>query len=59
VERAPFALDLVLELNGEWHDNQWIAGVVDPNSGGTTPYLSPGVRAVIDRYAAFVSASRS
>ena len=55
VERAPFALDLVLELNGEWHDNQRIAGVIDPNSGGTTVYFSPGVRAVIDRYAAFVS----
>jgi hypothetical protein len=55
VERAPFALDLVLELHGEWHDNQRIAGVVDPNSGGVTVYLSPGVRAVVDRYSAFVS----
>jgi outer membrane putative beta-barrel porin/alpha-amylase len=36
--------DLVLELNGEWHDNQVVAGVVDPNSGGNTVYLSPGLR---------------
>lgn len=38
------ALDLVLELNGEWHDYQRIAGVIDANSGGRTVYLSPGLR---------------
>jgi hypothetical protein len=37
-------VDLVLELNGEWHDKQVVAGVVDPNSGGNTVYLSPGLR---------------
>jgi hypothetical protein len=36
------ALDLVLELNGEWHDHQRIAGVNDPNSGGNVVFLSPG-----------------
>jgi hypothetical protein len=37
-------VDLVLELNGEWHDKQVVAGGVDPNSGCNTVYLSPGVR---------------
>ncbi|MBX6426841.1 MAG: hypothetical protein IRZ09_13075 [Variibacter sp.] len=41
---APMALDLVLELNGEWHDKQTVAGVRDPNSGGNVVYLSPGLR---------------
>jgi hypothetical protein len=36
--RGP-SLDLVLELNGEWHDRQRIAGVTDPNSGGNVVYL--------------------
>jgi hypothetical protein len=37
-------VDLALELNGEWHDKQVIAGIVDPNSGGNTVYLAPGLR---------------
>ena len=37
--KTPYTLDLVLELNGEWHDKQKIAGISDPNSGGTTVYL--------------------
>jgi hypothetical protein len=45
VPKAPgFALDAVLELNGEWHAKQVIAGEKDPNSGGNVVYLSPGVR---------------
>ena len=44
MKKTPYTLDLVLELNGEWHDKQRIAGIPDPNSGGTTVYLSPGVR---------------
>jgi hypothetical protein len=39
-----FALDAVLEVNGEWHDRQTIAGSRDPNSGGNVVYLSPGIR---------------
>jgi hypothetical protein len=54
-KRAPFTLDLVLELNGEWHDKQYVAGVADPNSGGTTVYLSPGVRVGVDRFSGFLS----
>jgi hypothetical protein len=49
------ALDLVLELNGEWHDKQEIAGVKDPNSGGNVVYLSPGVRLSQDKWSGFVS----
>ena len=53
--KTPYTLDLVLELNGEWHDKQRIAGIPDPNSGGTTVYLSPGVRVGFDRFSGFVS----
>jgi hypothetical protein len=49
------ALDLVLELNGEWHDRQGIGGVADPNSGGNVVYLSPGVRLSMDKWSGFVS----
>jgi outer membrane putative beta-barrel porin/alpha-amylase len=52
--RGP-SLDLVLELNGEWHDRQRIAGVTDPNSGGNVVYLSPGVRLSMDKWSGFVS----
>jgi hypothetical protein len=34
----------ILELNGEWQDYQKTAGVTDPNEGGNTVYISPGVR---------------
>jgi Putative MetA-pathway of phenol degradation len=53
--KTPYTLDLVLEFNGEWHDKQRISGVADPNSGGTTVYLSPGVRVGVDRFSGFVS----
>jgi hypothetical protein len=53
--KSPFTLDLVLELNGEWHDRQVTAGVVDPNSGGNTIYLSPGVRVGMGNFAGFAS----
>jgi hypothetical protein len=50
------ALDAMLELNGEWHAKQETAGVVDPNSGGNTVYLAPGLRLTVDNWAAYVSA---
>lgn len=53
--KTPYTLDLVLEFNGEWHDKQRILGVADPNSGGTTVYLSPGLRVGVDRFSGFVS----
>ncbi|HEY8034291.1 MAG TPA: transporter [Methylobacter sp.] len=34
----------VLELNGEWQGNQKTAGLKDPNSGGHTIFISPGIR---------------
>jgi hypothetical protein len=55
MQKTPYTLDLVLEFNGEWHDKQRIAGIPDPNSGGTTVYLSPGVRVGVDRYSGFLS----
>jgi hypothetical protein len=44
VATPSFGVDLVLELNGEWHDRTVAAGVRDANSGGNVVYLSPGVR---------------
>ena len=38
--RGP-ALDLVLELNGEWHGQEVTGGIKEPNSGGNVVYLSP------------------
>jgi hypothetical protein len=38
------ALDLILELNGEWEGRQKVAGAVEEESGGQVLYLSPGVR---------------
>jgi hypothetical protein len=48
-------LDLVPELNGQWHDKQVIAGMADPNSGGTTVYVSPGMRLGVDRVSSFLT----
>lgn len=48
-------LDLVLELNGEWRDEETVAGEVDGNSGGNLLFLSPGVRASGQSWAASVS----
>ena len=49
------ALDLVLELNGEWHDRETVAGEPEKNSGGNVVYLSPGVRLSFDRWSSFIS----
>lgn len=48
-------LDLVVELNGEWHDQETARGVKDRNSGGNTIYLSPGVRLGRGPLSAFAS----
>ena len=53
--KGRWGLDLVLELNGEWHAKQVEAGVIDPNSGGNTIYLSPGLRASYQNVSGFVS----
>ncbi len=49
------SLDLVLELNGEWHAEQVTNGISDPNSGGNTLFLSPGLRLSQDKWSSFVS----
>lgn len=48
-------LDALLELNGEWHDYERIAGVINPNSGGNTIYLSPGLRLGVEHWSSYVS----
>ncbi len=48
------ALDAILEINGEWHDKQRIAGVSDPNSGGNTVYVSPGLRLTVENWSSYV-----
>jgi outer membrane putative beta-barrel porin/alpha-amylase len=51
---AHIALDAFLELNGEWHDKQRTAGIADPNSGGSTIYLSPGLRLTVESWSSYV-----
>jgi hypothetical protein len=48
-------LDLVLELNGEWHDRETAAGIREDNSGGNVVYLSPGARLSFNNLSGFVS----
>lgn len=48
-------LDLMLELNGEWSDEEEQNGVIDPDTGGNTLYLSPGLRVAGDGLSGFVS----
>ena len=48
------ALDALLEINGEWHDKQRTLGVADPNSGGTTIFISPGLRLTIENWSSYV-----
>ena len=49
------ALDLVLELNGEWQAEEETDGISDPNSGGNTIFLSPGLRMSQNKWSGFVS----
>jgi hypothetical protein len=37
----------MLELNGEWRDQEHIDGALNGNSGGTVLYLSPGLRLTV------------
>jgi hypothetical protein len=50
------ALDALLELNGEWHGMQRTFGVIDPNSGGNTLYLAPGLRLTVEKWSGYLSA---
>jgi Putative MetA-pathway of phenol degradation len=49
------SLDLVLELNGEWHAEQVTNGIADPNSGGNMLFLSPGLRLSQDKWSSIIS----
>jgi hypothetical protein len=51
---AHIALDALLEINGEWHDKQRTAGVADPNSGGNTIFVSPGLRLTVENWSSYV-----
>ncbi|WFU74834.1 transporter [Bradyrhizobium sp. CB2312] len=48
------ALDALLEINGELHGRQRIAGISDPNSGGNTIFVSPGLRLTVDNWSSYV-----
>ena len=54
-DKGGFAVDLALEINGEWQAKQDISGETDPNSGGNVVYLSPGVRLTSNAWSGFVS----
>ncbi len=49
------ALDLVLELSGEWHGRQEEAGETERDSGGHVLYVAPGLRYTLDAFSAFAS----
>ena len=54
VPRGP-ALDVMSELTASSRLAKKIAGVKDPNSGGNTIYLSPGLCPSYDKWSSFVS----
>lgn len=43
-ERTQSAIDLILELNGEWREEEETGSEKNGNSGGNGVYLSPGIR---------------
>ena len=49
------AIDLTVEVNGEWQARQVEAGEKDPNSGGKTVYMSPGLRYSTSTWTGYVS----
>jgi hypothetical protein len=54
-ESNGFNWDLSIELNGETRQKNQISNVSDENSGGTTIYVSPGVRVSSKSFSGFVS----
>lgn len=49
------ALDLLFEVNGEWHDRQRAAGLIDANSGGNTIFVSPGLRLTVENWSSYLT----
>ncbi|NOQ77733.1 MAG: transporter [Methylococcaceae bacterium] len=39
-----FAVDTIIEFNGEWRDKEETRHIKDANSGGNIAYISPGLR---------------
>ncbi len=50
-----WTVDVMLEVNGEWHDFESTAGVREPNSGGHVVLLSPGLRIARGAFSGFAS----
>lgn len=48
------AVDALLEINGEWHEKQRTFGIADPNSGGNTVFISPGLRLTVENWSSYV-----
>jgi len=44
IKKLTYGIDGVLELNGEYMAKDNISGFLDPNSGGNTVLLTPGIR---------------
>jgi hypothetical protein len=49
------ALDLILEVNGEWKDELTVNGDADRNTGGNVVYIAPGARISKGNVSAFAS----
>lgn len=48
----------MLELNGEWKEKEKIKGVKDKNSGGSSLFISPGMRFIFsNNWSAYLSGS--
>ncbi len=54
-DHVDFQWDAILEVNGETRRKNKIAGHSEDNSGGTTVYLSPGIRMTAGKLGGFVS----
>ncbi|MDX2308257.1 MAG: hypothetical protein NW216_08475 [Hyphomicrobium sp.] len=48
-------LDLIVEVNGEWAEKQDEGGEINPDSGGTVVYVSPGARLTAGEWSGFTS----
>ncbi len=46
-------LFLAIGVNGELRDKERVNGAIDPNSGGNTTYLSPGIQVVVAPHLVF------
>jgi hypothetical protein len=53
VPTPQWTVDVILELNGEFHDYQTTSGVKDLNSGGHVLLLSPGIRIAYGPFSGF------